>query len=267
MIDTALTAEGWIDFLNPLAAFDKAGDAKRGPTGCAAGIFLLVTFIAVVTIPPPYIGVAVAPLVAAIYLFLRWRKMKKQDIPNALREFVLPLVSVLREDVDPNEPVHLKLDLRGGTFAAKKQRSQTVNDKGYPKVSLDFYSDPWMLGEAKLVDGSTVSWEIQDEIRQRNVTKRNPRGKIKHKVKYKVRRTMDARIAFPSSDFKISGSTDGRNEGLRIRLKEGEKRKVFQTRRRTVGTTIDTSPDVAELLGLITSAYGRVSANPGGEKS
>ncbi len=267
MIDSALTAEGWIDFLNPLAAFDKAGDAKRGPTGCAAGILLLVTFVAAVAIPPPYIGVAVVPLIAAVVLFMRWRKMKKQDIPNSLREFVLPLVSVLREDVDPNEPVHLKLDLRGGTVAAKKQRSETLNDKGYPKVSLDFYSDAWMSGEAKLVDGSTVSWEILDEIRQRNVTKRNPRGKIKHKVKYKVRRTMDARVAIPSSDFKMTGSTDGRNEGLRIRVKQGDKRNVFQTRRRTIATTVDTSPDVAELLGLITSAYGRVSANPGGEKS
>lgn len=264
MIDSALTTDDWIAFLNPLAAFDRAGDAKRGPIGCASGILAVVTLFALFT---PLWYVAVAPLVAAVILFLRWRAMKKQDIPNSLREFVLPLVSVLREDVEPSEPVHLKLDLRGGTIAGKKQRSQTVNDKGYPKVSLDFYADPWMQGQAKLVDGSVVSWDILDEIRQRNVTKRNPRGKIKHKIKYKVRRTMDARVALPASDFKVAGSTDGRNEGLRIRLKEGEKRNVFQTRRRTIGTAIDTSPDVAELLGLITGAYGRVSAKPGEEKS
>ena len=263
-IDTAMTAEGWIAFMSPLAALDRAGDAKRGPIGCVSGLLFVGMFVTLVIGLFP---VAAILLVAAIILLVLWLRLKKHDIPNALREFVLPLIAVLREDIEPDESIHLRLDLRGGTQNDKKQRAQVVNEKGYPKVSLDFFTDPWMHGQAKLVDGSTVSWDIVDDIRQRNVTKKNYRGKVKHKTKYKVRRTMGARIALPNEDYTVAGSTDGRNEGLRIKVKEGEKRSVFQTRKRTVETAIDTSPEVGDLLALITGAYQRVSPNHGGEKS
>jgi len=263
-LDTAMTAEEWIAFLNPLAAVDRAGDAKRGPIGCASGLLFLGAIVTAVIGLYPVAGIV---LIASVVLLVMWVRLKKHDVPNALRTFVLPLVAVLREDVDGNAPIHLRLDLTGGTSATKKQRTEVLNNKGYPKVSQDYYSDPWMSGEAKLVDGSLVSWEIVDDIRERSVTKRNARGKVKHKIKYRVRRTMDARVALAREDYMMADvAASQRAAEIAIKVKEGDKRNVVQLRKRSLATTIDTSPEVSDLLGLITGAYARVSPNRGGSR-
>ena len=77
--------DDWIALLRPVADYDRHADQVRQGGG---GFFAR-----------------------------RWAK--KNDVPNALRTFVYPLLPILREDQDPEVPLELWVDLTGPLQSAR----------------------------------------------------------------------------------------------------------------------------------------------------
>ncbi len=213
----------WLQLLGPVAEFDRQADAARLRGGGG---------------------------------FWERRYARKHDVPNGLRAFALPLLPILREDHDPETPLELKLDLSG---PKQNWRSGPAYKAGrYHKIVDSFYDNPWLEGRARFVDGADVRFSIVDHVRSSYKTKRNPRGKIKHKTKVKKKTELAVTVSLPARNYggahEASVSRSTRKESVR----SDEQRTVVRLSRVMAAPGADALPEVDALLELVAGAYERV---------
>ena len=191
--------------------------------------------------------------------FFARRFAKKHDVPNGLREFALPLITILREDQDPEKPLDLWLDLTGAQVYWKQVNQSPQYKKGaYHKVVDSFFADPWFQGHAHFVDGAHVNFVITDHVRSSKKTKRNPRGKIKTKVKAKKKTEVSVTLSVPNRNYARAEPTAPRRGVPKEKLKPGESRTTVKTSGTIEARNADAVPGIDLLLELISAAYERV---------
>ena len=165
--------DDWLTLLTPVAEFDEQSDALR---------------------------------VSKAGFFVR-RFARKNDVPNGLRSFTVPLIPILREDQDPAQPLELRLDLSGYKQDSKQVGKGDAYKKGvYHKVIDTLYDDPWLVGRARFIDGADVQFQVIDHVRSSRKTKRTPRGKIKTKVKAKKKTELAVTISFPARNYEAAAA-------------------------------------------------------------
>jgi hypothetical protein len=149
-----------------------------------------------------------------------WIWLRGIDVSDNLRRFVVPVLALFREDIDPKTPVHLRLDLTKPTASPKKTTEGAPYKQGvYHKVIDTMYVDPWMSAEAVLVDGTRLRWSVTDSIRERKKTKRNARGKYKTKTKYRKVTDVEVQLAMRTKTYAVSDaevSSDGKRSKLEV---------------------------------------------------
>jgi hypothetical protein len=101
-----------------------------------------------------------------------------------------------------------------------------------------------------------LAWGVVDHIRQRTVTKRNPRGKIKRKTKYKVKRRIDVRLGVRQDIYRPTPASRPAPEHLSLR--SGAKRHIIKVRRVITKDTLEAVPQVRDVLDLMAQAYKRL---------
>ncbi len=211
--------------LKPLAACDKIANKSQTRFGCTFGIMLVMTIVAVIL----FSNLGWGPLTSGVLLLFLgvtvasgwfWLWLRRIDVSNNLRQFVVPVLALFREDIDPRSRVHLRLDLAGPTAPSKKTgQSAPFNQGQYHKVIDTMYLDPWMSAEAVLVDGTKLSWSVTDRIRERKKTKRNARGKYKSKTKYTKKIDLDVQLALRTKTYALGGaevSGDGKRSKVEV---------------------------------------------------
>jgi hypothetical protein len=260
-IEATHPPDAWLALIGGAARYDRLGDALRKGIGWTGAIALILAFISLFT------GVVIAIVVLlliAVVAFSFFAMLKRVDLPDSIHDFILPMITLLREDMEPDEPLHLKIDLRDGTRDERKLESRSLPSHGGRSITQTIYNNPWMSGDSTLADGSALSWELSDRIRERKVTRRNPRGKIKTKTKYKVRRLIDVRVGLKRGDYVVEG-TMGKSGNNKIAMKPGEKRNVIRVRRALITSDPNAPLDVKEFIDPIAEAYKKVSLNNEGE--
>ncbi len=212
-----------LTLLRPLAACDSVANKSQTRFGCTFGILIVMTFVAVIVFsnigwgPLPLAALALF-VVATIAFFWLWRWLAGIDVSNNLRSFVLPVLALFREDIDPKAPVHLRLELGKPTDASKKASESDPYKKGaYHKIIDTVYVDPWMSADAVLVDGTRLSWSVTDRIRERRQTKRNSRGKYKTKTKYRKVTDVEVKLAMRTKTYEVTNA-EATNDGKRSRV-------------------------------------------------
>lgn len=193
---------------------------------------------------------------------------RRSAFPPRLGEVVAPLLAVLREDMAPDAPVTLRLDLRGGTLDQKRVSRQALpplSGRGAPQITESLYEDAWLAGTAELADGARLELAIVDQIRKRDIARRNRRGKLKTKAKYKVKACVDVQVAFPD-DYAPLTAGERRDGPGRLAVLPGERRTKVKLRQ-TFERHHPAAPlAVRPLLDLIATAYSQVApARAGGE--
>lgn len=263
-IEDALPIEGWYTFLAPLEAYDRYGDKAQKMAGAVAiiapiGVIFSLIFELFFSVGLLLIVVFAAAL--TIYLTLR-----KNNVPDLLREFLVPLLAVLRQDVPAREPLHLDLDLTGLTDVKQTEPPPHARGharpSGYPKIRETYYADPWLYGNTQFIDGTRIKWEITDRVRERKITKRNPRGKIKTKYKYKTKRRIDVRLQAPAAHYTLDSNEGGGD--VMIRVKPGTKRNAVSARQALITkvTGSYTPPHLAVQPFLDTVAHAYRNLTP-----
>ncbi len=265
-VEATYTPDQWFALLAQLAEYDRIGDAARktiGRLGCATGVLLAITFfIAVTGFFIPFVLV----LLAGIPLLIFYISRKKRDLSDRLRRFTVPLISILKEEMEPGQPLYLKLDFREGT-EKEKETSLPTRARHMPgNIKETFYANPWMEGEALLADGSRLQWMITDNIRKRVINKRSASGKSKTKTKYKIKTRFEAQVQLRRTDYALADKSSGTFKGDRVAARAGEKRNVVSLRRAVISTTLDSVPDLNNFLDLVAGAYRRVKPAGDGEK-
>ena len=259
------TPDEWLALLKPVAAYDTSGDRARTLTVVLMvisilmllGIIFLYDVMSVVGILLALFALALLALSIVIYVSTR-----RLNLEADLGKFVLPLIAVLREDVRPGERLRLRMDLRGGTIKEKQTSESAPYAKPpYREVVDTFYTDPWMDGQTTFADGGRVQWQIVDQIRQTQKTKRNARGKTKTKTKRKQRTHLSVQLALPEKDYTLSGEVVEKQGTTKIKLTPGEKRasvKVHRVARLDSAETVEPR----HLIDTIAEAYRHAAPAP-----
>ena len=287
MLTAQMTAEEWLECLVPLERLDEDVDEEAAYWRKRAGRFwvafgaTLFLGIFVVVIAGSAGGGGAALVAAAVILALlvffgfsgaangrRRKAVERFDTPNAMRETVRPVITLLREDVARSRPLSLAIDLRP-TEAPDTLVHQTPAHERPPwrKLVESFYDRRLLYAEARLADGARLQLTLYERVRKRSGTKRGSSGKIKHKTKYAKWLGIEAVVQMPANVYAVSPGAPSGPAG-RVAVKQGERRHTVRVRRKS--KTIDmTAPLHAEhALDAIAEAYrraGAASASGGGE--
>lgn len=231
--------------LKPLAGCDAMADKSRTRLGCSFGVAIALTIAAAFALGAVAALVMLAITIALGYFYF-WTK--RIDVSNNFRQFAIPVLTVFREDIDAGHPVHLELDLASPTAASKKQLEKKPYKQGaYHKVIETHYLDPWMSAEARLVDGTKLSWRVTDSIRERKKTKRNARGKYKTKTKYRKKTDLEVRLGLRKKTYDVTAVADAD-------VTSGAKRNVVVREQEIRSASLDPT-DPRALIDLIADVY------------
>jgi hypothetical protein len=254
------TPAEWLAFLGGAAAYDASADRLRSVAGWGIAVGFLAGFVGGIVLQSLIVLIAFFVICAlSVILFIR---LKRQDLPNTMRLCVLPLVALLREEMEADAPLVLRCDLTGGMRQEKRTDAHQLPQGRYLRGEETFYRDGWFEGEGTLADESNVAWSVVDMIRQREITKRSSSGKIKSKRKFKVRRVIDVRVAMKQDAYALADlhAAGGRGHD-RVAVKAGEKRNVMKLRRILIETRPDAPLDPKHIIDLLAEAYRRVTLN------
>lgn len=152
---------------------------------------------------------------------------RKKELPPTVTSFVLPLMRLLREDMEGDAQVSLRIDLRTSQLV---NESKPQVQKPITKIVDRTYFMPWLGGGAVLADGASLQWSVADTQREVQRTKRNPRGKIKKKTKIKKRSQVDVWLTLPHKRYRLARHGPA-TEVKKLNVKEGDKRDKVHVRR------------------------------------
>jgi hypothetical protein len=197
------TMKQWLELFHGLAVLDTHGDkvrAKAKNIWIIALVFAIISLF-IVAVFPFILILTIILLAVFIYYLTIFLKLNKIDLSNHLREQVYPFLAAIKDDLSEKEKIKMTLDFSDATD--KKYLVQTIpnSSKRYPKITTYFYKLPYFSANFTLQDGAEVEFEADDLIRKRDITKRGSSGKIKSKVKYKIKHSYDLKIAFPKSRY------------------------------------------------------------------
>lgn len=255
VLRASLTLEEWIRFLHPVSVVDRDADEVRKILLGVGITFLPQGLLGAIILSSgwPLLGMAVG-----IGLIVLSSRMGGLDVPPNLREFLLPWLALLREDVVPGSAVSLAIDLRGSICPPKKQvaRSGDRNPGGW---NTDVFLDPWFSGEARFVDHAVVKWSVSDLVRRRIRTRRNARGKTKTKTKHKVLRTWDVQVRVREKDFRTAANDVEGIGAVRTDIHSDGRKSVVRARTRRIVPHPDHPPRLVEMVDAVAAAYQHLS--------
>ena len=237
-----------IALLKPIADMDKeiAGSGSR--VGCTLALVSVIGIVGLVAgqanDAPDWMLAGWGVLCAAAFLgpLVMFFSTRGIDVSNNLRLGALPMLYVLRDDVDPKEAVELVLDLRQPMCKEKLVREEKPRER----LTEKFYSDPWMSAEAILIDGSRLRWSVVDMLRHRTRTKKSRSGKYKTKTKESRKCSVDVELTVRNKAYAVTGG------------EAGEKRTTL-TAKKTYKLAGEVPTDPKYILEPITELFQQVS--------
>lgn len=263
------TAEALLDQMRTLARFDASNDTTRASLKRWIWSIVVLDFVALLLfkfVPHasqllypiwvlPLLGLEVVLIVGMGVLLWRLRNV---DIGNNFRQVALPFLAVLKQDIDPNQTVTVRIDLRDALHASKKKRtSNPYADGAYHRVVDTTYLDPWFHGKTVLADGSRLMWTVHDTIVKSTRTKRTARNKTKTKTRHVKRSQVAIALTVPN---KVYGVVRGpAQEGSRLAVAAGAKRSTIKLVRKLKTQSLD-PVDPALLVDAVSGAYRQIAA-------
>jgi len=213
-----------LTLLRPLAACDSVANKAQHKMGCTLALMIFLTlvgFVVLANMPGPVTLMLFLPLIVstvAMAFFYSW--LRSIDVSDNLRSFLVPVLTLFREDFDPRFPVHLRMDLSSPMTKLKKTaESKPYSRAKYHRVVDTMYLDPWLTADAVLVDGTKLSWSVTDRIRERKKTKKSASGKSKTKTKYRKLSDVEVRLGLRTKNFTVAKgklSADGKRSKVEV---------------------------------------------------
>lgn len=263
-VEGTTTPDEWLRLFSKVAEYDSLRDSSSstfGWAGCGclvSGIVLFIIGVSTVALLPVAIIFIIVAIILAIFFFKR-----RKDVPNHLRHFVVPLLSILREEMRTGEQIYLRLNLRGATVPDKMYSNQLSKtglrlQSSGSKIKEEFFQDPWLAGSLRFADGTRVQLRVVDRIRKREENKKRTSGKYKTKTKYKIKSRVEARLQFKRTKYTFSkvGLQVAKNEKLDVQ--SDADKDTLQIRRTIMSATVNQPVSLYEFLDLLAKAYKQV---------
>jgi hypothetical protein len=249
-LSASKSLDDWIAFLSPLAEYDSRGDRMRARLR-KAGLACVFVGGAGAIFAHPLFAIAALP---GAYMLIKRLRMAKEDLPPSLQGFLMPLLTLMREEVPAKSEVRLELDLRG-----YQRPDKQIPYRATSTANVSFYRDDWGAGEFPLADGNRVEWKATDFVRISKRTKRSASGKYKTKQKTKLVRIYTVGLRALAANYLVSKNAPA-EPGARCKVREGEKRNEIRITSKQPPVTSFVDPKYEDLVNTITKAYGMLSA-------
>jgi hypothetical protein len=253
-IDATMKMKKWFDFMVPLAQMDKINDEARrkkktgiGWTIAGMVVSLFITFAFV-----PFLIVLVGLTVLLIVLISKLKALKKLDIDNHLRLFLMPFLVMIKEECADEAKGRIKLDASNPINPKKITNTLRSTNKGLPQVTTTVYSNPWLDADFLLIDGTGLQLEFTDTVLKKNIKKRGSSGKIKYKTKTKIKHRLEMKISFKKDRYSLSGSNPA------YQYIDMQDYHVFKVKHKLESISVEQSIPVQDVLSMIAGAYQNV---------
>ncbi len=250
-IETSMKAKKWLEFLRQIAFFDRLRDQahRKLKTGAIiVGIIDLIMLGGVFSYSIVAAVLFVLLLIFFIFLIIRFKKIKNIDISNNLRLFVVPLLVALKEEIDPNTKVFIKMDLTDALHSTKLKDTILPQGKRYPKITTFMYNNPWFEVRAQLNDKTILQWDIEDIIRHRKIRKISASGKLKFKEKFKVKHIISMKLLFSKDLYTIKSREN-------IEYADQGEYHMIKLKNKAYGYSKNSIMELNAFLGTVAMAY------------
>ncbi|MCB1141202.1 MAG: hypothetical protein H7A24_01565 [Leptospiraceae bacterium] len=239
-----------MELFNSIARMDQLNDEVREKLfGWMIGMGMLaaISLISGLIFFPPLIFLSILSILPLGILFFLNRKHTSIDLENNFRIFLVPFLSILKEEMHPDSKIYVKLDCNPIEDESNIINSKTTDTSKYPYTKTNIYSKHWLDLSTELLDHSFLSLSITDVIIKKEKTKRNPRGKIKSKSKSKVVHKLNYQFKFSKSAYDLKPNSGSFTRDDSYFIMSGKKKIA------SPGENLQL--DVNQVLGLIGSAY------------
>jgi len=203
-IHTTLSVRHWFGLLRRVAKYDEHCDAARKSLfnlmiGTGIVMFIALFLTNLLLFYTLYILIAGALLM--IWTGVTRARLRKKDLANYLRSFLLPLLVVLKDKAGNKAKVALQLDF---TPAMKTELKNKFKHGGR---TTSQYMPLYIDAKVVLKDGTLLAFTVGDDYRKLRVVKTNARGKTKVKHKYKITHLLLIRLGLPKEYYNLNSTT------------------------------------------------------------
>lgn len=228
----------WLSLLKTLSQFDKEVDEQYSMQSNRAITATVITclcsvivFISLMASEADKIVVAVSAtimpllILTAIYFWIKSSALKKINLTNDFRETILPLFTLLAEDIQAGDKISLSMNL--DTPARKQyQISQKKVPPGKNRKCVEtVYEITCCHAEIPLVNGTVLNLEIKKIPVSIDRYYSSASGKSKHKQKWKQLTIVTGELYPSMNDFAFdeqSISAMQNTEKIKMKDKKGE---------------------------------------------
>lgn len=252
-IEGEYSIEALVDQLTPLADFDVIADRGRAAWGKLGGTAIVIAIVsAILSFLLPLVGLPLGALavIVAVVAFAKRRRLAQFDAANNLREVALPFLRLLAHDLPADGRLQVQIDFADTGSPAKQQRvDETPGPRGASERTTHFHS-AWFAGSARLADGSTLRWQLDEALAVRERRRRNPRGKLKIKTRQTQRHRARVLLSLPRRRYVPVAAADAAValDARHIRIHLAHKAK----------STTPAPLPVDTLVDLVAAAYAKV---------
>ena len=202
----------FFEFSEVLEDYDLSIEKKKKLARMGIKIFFVPVLVAIVgfvfamPIIGPYISI-ILPIaivflilgIAACIFFFRYGKL---DLSDEFRQFLLPLLEHLEDDIKKNSPVRVEMPLDSlENSKYLKNTSDTYSKGAYHKCVDYLYDRNFLSVTLRLHDGNMLILRGNEFLKKTEKTKQNLRGKTKTKTKYTKKFTFDTRLKVNSAAY------------------------------------------------------------------
>jgi hypothetical protein len=255
-IDATMKMKRWFDFMVPIAQMDKNNDESRRKknkiigwsiAGIVVGIVLTVLFF-------PLILFLIFILVVLIINILRLQTLKKLDIGNHLRLFLMPFIIVMKEECEGDAKTRIKFDATHPVNPKKivNSKKYNPNGRGLPEITATFYNHPWLDADFLMAEGTALHIECVDSVEKRRIKKRGSSGKIKYKTKLKIKHRIEIKMSFVKAKYNLAE----RNPAYEYI--DHNDYHLFKAKHKLESLNTEQSIPVQQVLSMIAGAYQNV---------
>lgn len=250
---------GEMEVLRQIGLEQAAGRKRWGWTAFWSLFLLLPAGLAggVVAQDNPQAGLpaflpALVLLGFGIYSLLRYSSTRRRCFDLQHLEFAERVLHLVRTDMDPDLPLHLKLDLTSPELPAK-----LTGEGAAGEWKVKFYTSPWFTLRGKFLDGTACRLAAITLFQARTKTRRNARGKLK--TKRKTREALRLRLELSPKSVRYPLLEEiGRTAVPAVKLPPTVSRRQFQV---TAGNLLLETHLPAWHGGAVEDARSGVSAS------
>lgn len=195
----------WLELFDKISEMDKFSDEFRKKSLIYMIILGFIMFLTFIFAMESFIALMIflIPLSTFVVLYLLFKKHKLIDIENHFRLTLVPLLSILKEEMDVDDKLYLSIDCSNQESKEKITKIIEPSSKNMPYFTTTYFKNPWLYMEGKFRDGTLISLNFEDTIRKKDITKRSSRGKVKTKSKYKIVHKIKISLQFPKDRYQL----------------------------------------------------------------